>query len=171
MHNPSNAYDAAGWPGTHEHCPVFRTTGEHIRVWGLDDGGGEIDWRVVLPGEHEMAGIVRGYDVCLECSDGVATNMADRRVMAVSWPNIQGVRVRVAPAQLDLWTANGTDPAEALAAMARDVAGSAWLRVLSLTHDGESAELKRLAAEGADEEGQFKQILEDIDNGRWTFSA
>jgi len=170
MGKPSNEYEAAGWPGTHDQCPVFRATGAHVRAWGLDDGSGEIDWRAVLPGEEDMVGIERGFDICLECSDGMATNIADRRAMAVSWPNIQGVRVSVAPAHLELWAKRGKDPAEALAEMDQVVADSEWLRVLRLTHEGDSAELERIAAEGADEAAQFKQILEDIDKGRWTFS-
>jgi hypothetical protein len=166
-----NEYGAAGWPRTHEQCLVFRATGSHIRVWGLDDGNGKMIWCVLPPGEDDMAGIVRSFDVCLECSDGTATNVADGRGMSVSWPNIDGVRVDVAPVHLERWVAEGTDPAAALALMAEVVPQSDWLRILRLTHDGASTELDRIAAQGAEEEAQFKQILDDIDEGRWTFSA
>jgi hypothetical protein len=128
-------------------------------------------WCVLPPSEDDMAGIVRSFDVCLECSDGTATNVADGRGTSVSWPNIDGVRVDVAPVHLERWVAEGTDPAAALALMAEVVPQSDWLRILTLTHHGASTELDRIAAQGAEEEAQFKQILDDIDGGRWTFST
>ena len=164
-------YVAAGWPRTHEQCLVFRATGSHVRVWGLADDSEAIRWCVLPPSDEEMAGAVHSFDICLECSDGTAHNVREGGLMSVSWPNIKGLRVAVAPAHLGRWLAEGTDPAEALALMAELVPESDWLRVLRLAHEGESAELDRIAAEGEAEEVQFKQILDDIDRGRWTFTA